>query len=114
MSTRSLSAAHSCWANVRVISMPAASSERKLFPIPTIATRGALPLLLSCGRCRLSEVFQVFGNVLLSSIANQKILTECRVLPFQIGHGEAFRLAVHHTLPTVDAAVHAIIHHVPL
>src|SRR5512141_814739 len=109
MRMRSVSAVHSRWDNVRAISIPAASSERSMFPIPTTATRGTLcDSVASCLSRSFSGRCQVFGNVFLFSIINQKVLIQRCVLPVLAGHGEAIHLAADHTLPAVDAAILAI------
>src|SRR6476661_377886 len=110
-----VASAHSRLANLRATSTPAPSSERNGFPTPRTDIRGGFADLLVSWfsrRSGLSDVFQVPGNVLLSSIINPKILVQGGMFPTLIGHVNAIKFTTGHALSTVDATIHVIFQHI--
>src|SRR5690349_1009895 len=84
-------------------------------PTPTTAIRGSvLESALRWLNCSLSSSFHVGSNVFLTSIVNHKVLVQRGVLPFIVREVDTLKFAVHHTLTTIDAAVHVIFDHVLL
>src|ERR1044071_5630369 len=95
----------------RAIQTPAASSQRKSFPIPTMARRGLAPCRFS-SRC--SEVCQELGDIIVITVISNKLFFQDCMFPIFMGHGKTLKLTVHHTLTAIYAAVPVIFHHISL
>src|SRR6185369_3552628 len=93
----------------RAMETPAASSQRKSFPIPTMARRGLAPCRFSSW---CSEVCQELGDIIVITVISNKLFFQHCMFPIFMGHGKTFELTVNNTLTTVHTTVLMILQHI--